>query len=120
MKTYTNPALTWNFANQANGLSHGRTLAIGVACRPTPEAAVENAVEAAPNRYRMLQRVVRHGAVTVNALALLTFAGGVGAALALSAWWLLPIVLLAGAVVYVLGHSFVELVTLIVDMMVPM
>ncbi len=76
-------------------------------------------MEAAPNPYRTLQLVVRHGAAGVKALVALTLAGGVGAALALSAWWLLPLALLAAGLVYVLGQSFVELVTVIVDMMVP-
>jgi len=73
----------------------------------------------AADPYRMLKRVVRHGALGVKAMTALTLAGGVGAALALAAWWLLPLSLLAAGLVYVLGQSFVELVTVIVDMMVP-
>jgi fatty acid desaturase len=80
---------------------------------------MENVVEAAPNPYRMLQRVVRHGAIGVKAVTALTLAFGVGAALSLAWWWLVPVVLLAAGLVYVLGQSFVELVTVIVDMMVP-
>ena len=76
-------------------------------------------MEAAPNPYRMLQRVVRHGALGVKAMSALTLAGGVAAALALPAGWLLPLALVLAGLVYVLGQSFVELVTVIVDMMVP-
>lgn len=76
-------------------------------------------MEAAQNPYRMLQRVVRHGSSGVKALTALLLACGLGAALALALWWLLPLALLVAGLTYVVGQSFVELVRIIVDMMVP-
>jgi hypothetical protein len=76
-------------------------------------------LEPTANTYPTLQLVVRHGSAGVKAVAALALVAGLGAAFTLSSWWLVPLVLLGAGLTYVLGQSFVELSTLIVDMMVP-
>ena len=71
------------------------------------------------NPYRTLHAVVRHGdtgvVVVVAAILLLGLAGCV----ATGAFWAAPVVVAANALLYVLARSYVELVRVIVDMLLP-
>jgi len=70
-------------------------------------------------RFPVLDLILRYGAAASVVLAL------VGAALVLllawpvMAWIAAPVALLAGAVIFVLGKSYVEIVTIVTEMLVP-
>jgi hypothetical protein len=70
-------------------------------------------------RYPVLALVLRHGTTGAAALGVLValLVGGLTYA---TLSWLGPLVgILLGAVVYVLGKSYVEIVTIITEMLVP-
>lgn len=75
--------------------------------------------DAAPNPYRTLHALVKYGdqgvlVVTLGALLL-----GLAATVATHSPWAIPAVLAADALLYVLARSYVELVRVIVDMLLP-
>ena len=69
--------------------------------------------------YPMIRALVRHGGIAAMALAVVTFALGLFLATQTGAWIYAGIGALAGAVVYALLKSYVALVTIIADMMLP-
>ena len=75
--------------------------------------------EAIPNPYCTLHLIVRHGdtgAVVVTASALVL---GLFALVMLGALWAAPIVLAGAGLLHIVVRSYVELVRVIVDMLLP-
>jgi hypothetical protein len=75
--------------------------------------------EAPPSPYWMLQFIVKHGdwiAIVSGALPLVASIAGV---LAGSPWWALAVGAAGSAFLFLLMRSFVELVRVIVDMLLP-
>jgi len=75
--------------------------------------------EPTPHPYRTLRLLVEHGdrgAIAVTGAVLLLGLAGV---LFTGTLWAIPVVLFADALLYVLARSYVELVRVIVDMLLP-
>lgn len=80
---------------------------------------MNDAYEAPPSPYWMLQFIVKHGdwiAIASGALPLLASIAGV---LVGSPLWALAVGALGSAFLFLLMRSFVELVRVIVDMLLP-
>jgi hypothetical protein len=72
------------------------------------------------DQYPTLNRIVKHGDAIAPAVAALPFLGAVAASLILGAHWLVPVGgAVASVVVLFLMKSFVELVRVISDMLLP-
>lgn len=76
-------------------------------------------MESPQSQYRILHLLVEHGdkgaiAVTVGALLI-----GLVAVFLTGAFLFAPVVLLASALLYIVARSYVELVRVIVDMLLP-
>jgi hypothetical protein len=63
--------------------------------------------------------LVKHGDTGVLALTAGVLVSGLLAVLMTAAWWALPLVLVGSGLLYVLARSYVELVKVIVDMLLP-
>ena len=71
------------------------------------------------NPYRTLYFLVKHGDLGANLVTLgVLLAAGVGALIA-GALWALPLVVLGAGLLLVILRSYVELVRVIVDMLLP-
>ena len=71
------------------------------------------------NPYRTLHAVVRHGDAGVNVVVAAVLLLGLAACAAYGVYWAMPLVAAGSAVLYVLARSYVELVRVIVDMLLP-
>jgi hypothetical protein len=74
--------------------------------------------ETAPT-YNTLHFLVRHGGRLATAVAVGTLLLGVLLSLVTGALWSLPIAVAAGAFMLLIMRSYVELVRVIVDMLLP-
>jgi hypothetical protein len=72
-----------------------------------------------PNPYRTLHFLVAHGDKGVVVVTILVLLAGVLGAVLTGALWAIPVVLAADALLYVLARSYVEMVQVIVDMLLP-
>lgn len=72
-----------------------------------------------PNPYRTLHFLVRHGDTGATAVSVAVLLLGLLGVLATGALWAIPIVLFGVALLYVVARSYVELVRVIVDMLLP-
>lgn len=70
-------------------------------------------------RYPVLAFIVRHGNVASAALALAFAALAIAAGWASLGWIAVAAGVLGGAVIAVLGKSYVEIVTILTEMLVP-
>lgn len=75
--------------------------------------------QALENPYRTLHAVVRHGDTGVIVVVAAVLLLGLAGCLANGAYWAAPVVVAADALLYVLARSYVELVRVIVDMLLP-
>jgi hypothetical protein len=71
------------------------------------------------NDFPMLHFIMRWGKIGAGGLATLVVVAGVWAALASGTWVWAPVGVVVAAVGYALALSYVELVRLIVDMLLP-
>ena len=69
--------------------------------------------------YPILRMIVRHGAAGVVAATAIVLVLVAGIGHALIGWLALPVAVLAALATYVLGRSYVELVRLITEMLLP-
>jgi len=72
-----------------------------------------------PPTYRILHLLVRHGHTGVLVLSGCVLALGLFAALMTGAWWTVPLTLVGSALLYIVARSYIELVHVIVDMLLP-
>lgn len=73
-----------------------------------------------PNQtYRTLHFIVRHGDRLALAVTIGTLLACVLLSVATGALWSLPLGIVAGAFMYLIMRSYVELVRVIVDMLLP-
>lgn len=70
-------------------------------------------------QYPTLHFLMRHGRLIANLTAALGIAGGVWAAVALASWPYAVAGILVGVVGYGLVRSYVELIVLVTDMLLP-
>jgi hypothetical protein len=71
------------------------------------------------DKYPVLSLVKRHGAAgSVGVTILVALLAG-GGAWPLAGWLAIPIAILLGGLAYVLAKCFVELITLITDVLMP-
>jgi hypothetical protein len=71
------------------------------------------------NEYRILHLIVKYGGIGANLVTLAVLLVGMSGAVMTSNWWMIAIVLFATMFLYVIVHSYVELVRVIVDMLLP-
>ena len=69
--------------------------------------------------YRILHLLVEHGDKGVIALTVAALLIGLAAVFLTSTFLLAPVVLLGSALLYIVARSYVELVRVIVDMLLP-
>lgn len=69
--------------------------------------------------YRTLHMLVKHGDTGATALTVAVLLLGVAAVVFTGALWAIPVVLLGSALLHVVSRSYVELVRVIVDMLLP-
>jgi hypothetical protein len=75
--------------------------------------------ESADQQYRTLHFLVRHGARAATLVALGALLFGLGATFAAGWPWAAPVVAAGALVLYVILRSYVEMVCVIVDMLLP-
>ena len=80
------------------------------------DSAVE---EGSPPTYRTLHMLVKHGDTGVLALTVAIVVLGLLAVLMTGVLWATPLVLLGSGLFYVVARSYIELVKVIVDMLLP-
>jgi hypothetical protein len=73
----------------------------------------------ADQQYRTLHFLVRHGALAALAVSIGALLVGFGIVLAGGWLWAIPVVAAAALVLYVILRSYVEMVCVIVDMLLP-
>ena len=69
--------------------------------------------------YRTLHMLVKHGDLGANAVTLGVLLLALLAIVLTASWWALPVALFGTALVYIVARSYVELVRVIVDMLLP-
>lgn len=94
-------------------------LAAEEAARILGKADVAAADDKPASRFPMLENVVRHGGLAANILSPLAALVLIGLCWTLLGWLSLPLGAVVGGVIYVLIRSFVEIVTLITEMLMP-
>ena len=75
--------------------------------------------QALENPYRTLHALVKYGDTGVNVLTAAVLLLGLAACVFTGALWPLPAVAVGDALFYVVARSYVELVRVIVDMLLP-
>ena len=76
-------------------------------------------MENTPPTYRTLHFIVSHGDWLAIVVALGTLALGIGVWLTSGSLWFLVVGVVGGAFMYLIMRSYVELVRVIVDMLLP-
>jgi hypothetical protein len=71
------------------------------------------------SQYPMIDLLIRHGAVMALVGALLVPIGSVVVALVTGVWLYVLVGIIGGAILYVLLKSYVELVAVMADMLLP-
>jgi hypothetical protein len=71
------------------------------------------------NRYPVVDLLVARGPAIAIAVAALPLVAAIIAVAFGQPWWLLIVAIVVGAVLYLLMKSYVEVVTIIADMLLP-
>jgi hypothetical protein len=71
------------------------------------------------NRYPVVDLLVARGPAIAIAVAALPLVAAIIAVAVGQPWWLLIVAIVVGAVLYLLMKSYVEVVTIIADMLLP-
>lgn len=75
--------------------------------------------EQAKDPYRTLNMLVKHGDAGATALTVAVLLLGAVGVVVTGALWAIPVVLLGSALLHIVARSYVELVRVIVDMLLP-